>query len=322
MRSALLSLLALVLWVDALGAQERVLVRRLSDVVGIREGNPPKERVLYYFDPMAELAQGDHVEQGSGGQSEITLSLGGLVKMHASAHLIIKRISEFGDVLEFPLLTTLEARSVDRMLTLALPGGTLCQLEGTEVFISVQPGTIQIRNQGGNPITVYGNVLLRRENENGSGHGQLQLLRGEEVHIPLFGGAGGGTGDSETELWGVTPVRHSGAALLQRDGDRLSVWLASAGEDTVTIGGVSTRPGSGRLRISNRWHRDPPPEPEVVVELSVDPEAGDASPVDELTEDEAAMGETGEADAGGDEPAGGEADDGETDDVDDTEDDE
>jgi len=293
-RRALLPLLALALCASSLMAQELVTVRRLSDVVGVREGNPPTERVLYYFEPITRLAQGDPIEQGSGGSSEIILSAGGLVAMDAAAHAILRRISSNGDVIEFPLLTTLEARAVDRRLSLLLPGGTRCELENTEVYISVQPGRMQIRNQGGGPITVSGDLWLRRCSGEGIGHGKLKLKRGEEVHIPLFEVSGTEAEGAETELWGVLPVRHFGVAQLEREGASLHLSLASGAEadasGTVTVGGVATRPGTTRLLIRNPRHMEPPPEP--VVELP-EPEA---LPIveEELPLDAAAMPEADE----------------------------
>jgi hypothetical protein len=309
-RHAVLPLLALILCASSLAAQELVTVRRLSDVVGVREGSPPTERVLYYFEPITRLAQGDHIEQGSGGASEIILSAGGLVAMDASAHAILRRISANGDVIEFPLLTTLEARALDRPLSLALPGGTRCNLLNTEVYIAVEPGRMQIRNQGGMPITVLGDLLLRRGSGTGVGLGELRLKRGEEVYIPLFEVSGTEAKGAETELWGVLPVRHFGVAALERDGDRLHVSLAGDADadasGTVTVGGVATRPGTGRLLIRNPRHTEPPPAPVEALEPDVEPE--------EVVEEEAVSAETGMPDA--DEEPAAEGDAGDTPDPD------
>ncbi|HTE06163.1 MAG TPA: hypothetical protein VK824_08205, partial [Planctomycetota bacterium] len=103
---------------------EKVHVRRLSDVVAVREGPRASERVLYYFNPNLMLSQSDHVEQGSGGQSELTLPGGATLQMHATAHVELSLLSPEGDVLRFPLLTRVEAAVLDRPLDLILPGGT------------------------------------------------------------------------------------------------------------------------------------------------------------------------------------------------------
>jgi hypothetical protein len=316
--SVLAPLVALALCATSVAAQELVTVRRLSDVVGVREGNPPTERVLYYFEPITRLAQGDHIEQGSGGSSEIILSAGGLVAMDASAHAILRKISAIGDVIEFPLLTTLEARAVDRPLSLALPGGTRCNLLNTEVYIAVQPGRMQIRNQGGNPITVLGDLLTRRGSGEGIGHGQLRLKRGEEVYIPLFEVSGTEAEGAETESWGVLPVRHFGVAELERDGGNLRVSLAEGADagasGTVTVGGVATRPGAGRLLIRNPWHTEPPPAPVEVPEPEpapiVEEELTADADVPEEPAEDAAEGESPdpETDGGTDDEDGSEDD--------------
>lgn len=325
MRRLLLLTLALILAADTLAAQERVLVRRLSDVVVVREGDPAKERVLYYFAPTAQLAQGDHLEQGSGGQSEILLSAGGLVSMHAAAHVILKRISANGDVLQFPLLTTLQARAGDRLLSLSLPGGTRCTLQNTEVFVSIESGRMRIRNQGGQMVVVQGDLVLRRGTGTGGGRGSLQLKRGEEILLPLFDVSGGVGEGSEIEMWGVLPVRHSGGATLEQEGDRLRLSVRD-GTDAeaaaaVTVGGVSTLPGTTRLMLHNPGHLELPPPPEPVEPdepamrategKGVEPAAEEA---DQDLEEASEVDDLADSDVVGDEPDdGGQEDESESD---------
>jgi len=92
-------LLALALLASVAAAQEQVLVRRLSDSAAVRDGRTQTERVLYYFDPTATLVQGDEIEQGSSGHTELLLDGLGHVAIYSTAHVKLVSLSPGGDVL-------------------------------------------------------------------------------------------------------------------------------------------------------------------------------------------------------------------------------
>ena len=249
---------------------ETALARRLSDSVAVRIGPQRLERVLYYFSPTAELAEGDELEQGSGGHSEIGLPEGGRVQLHSTAHLVVEALGRpaggdgglGGDVLVFPLLTKARITSFTRPLTVIVPGGANCSFQGTEIEVLTEPGRVLVRNQGGLPVEVLGLLSLERgesSNNSLSGVGRLILERGQEVVLPLFRllpvGRGGMLSD-----WDRLTLRHDGGWVFEESPGVLRVSRpedlpekAPVPADDLTIQGVRARaiPGEALL-VSNR----------------------------------------------------------------------
>lgn len=250
----------------AAAEHETVEVRRLSDVVAVREGARSSERVLYYFNPTMRLAQGDHVEQGSAGHSEITLPGGGLLQLNATAHLVIERLAPEGDVLRLSLVTSLEATARERPLRLLLPGGVACDILQTGVRALLVPGRMFLRNAGGQPVVLGGQLRLEREGGDPLTTSSLVLQRGEGVRVVLVAGAGEPDG-AQVDLWGALPLRHDGGLRLERAGDLLRA--APEGEADpaglrLSVRGVRTVPRPG-LVLRNPAHIElpssPPPPP-------------------------------------------------------------
>ncbi len=299
----------------AVAADEKVNVRRLSDVVVVREGPRAAERVLYYFNPDVELSQGDHVAQGSGGQSDVMLPGGATILLYATAHLELSLLSIEGDVLRFPLLTRLEAGALERPLTLILPGGTQVRLQNTTLLVRVEPGRMLVRNTGEGSVTVTGDLRLERVAEPGQPLGQMNLQLGEEVYIPLFRVSGSETG-TLTDLWGLVTVRHHRGLQLAPEGNELRLRrdagdASAAGEGVVavveeaSVGGVTTRwlPGS-TLVIRNPRHVDVPAAPVVPAAEAPAPEI---APATDAPADAAPAAEPDAAPAPGASDVGGEA---------------
>jgi hypothetical protein len=249
---------------------DKVNVRRLADVVAVREGPRAAERVMYYFNPDLLLSQGDHVEQGSGGQSDLTLPGGARIQLHASAHLELALVSPEGDVVRFPLLTRLDASALERPLTLILPGGTQLRMQNTSLDVHVDPGRMRVRNTGSGPVNVTGDLRLQPGHEGDETAGRLELQRGEEVLIPLFRVSSSQVG-TVTDLWGLLTVRHQRGLRLSPEGGVLRLErdagdVSAAGDAPVAVveeavvGGVTTRwlPGS-TLVIRNPRHIEAPP---------------------------------------------------------------
>jgi hypothetical protein len=278
MKRALLVLLALA---PLALAQEKVRARRLSDVVSVREGPSETERVLYYFNPTVDLVQGDELEQGSGGHSELTLEGDGLLILYSNAHVKLDKLAAEGDVLAFPTLTRVEATTGDRPLQLALPGGTTCDLLQAHVTVKVEYGRLLIRNEAGTPVHVHSDLRLERQPPDDVPAGDLDLTRGEEVRLVLVAGEAEESGES-LMLWGVLPVRHTGDIDVLPEGDQLRVH-APPGDSldyrsNLTVGGVRTVPRPG-LVVRNPRHEEPPPAPVVPVpEAPAAPAAGDQPP--------------------------------------------
>lgn len=238
---------------------ERITARRLSDVVAVREGERATERVLYYFNPVAGLAQGDELEQGSGGHSELLLSGGSLLELSATAHVILERLAPEGDVLRLPIVTSLQASSRERPLRLLLPGGIACDILGTSVRALLVPGRMALRNTGSHPVALGGELRLERPGGDPLAARSLILQRGEEVRVVLVAGTGGPDATA-LDLWGVVPVRHEGALELQREG----AWLRATAADPLavrlSVGGVRTVPLPG-LALRNPAHVELPSSP-------------------------------------------------------------
>lgn len=252
--------------VPAAGERETVEVRRLSDVVAVREGARSPERVLYYFNPTIRLAEGDHVEQGSAGHSEITLPGGGLLQLNATAHLVLDKLAPEGDVLRLTLATSLEATARERPLRLLLPGGVACDILETGVRALLVPGRMALRNTGSQPVVLGGQLRLEREGGDPLATTSLVLQRGEGVRVVLVAGAGEPDG-AQVDLWGALPVRHDGGLRLEHAGDQLRPSPEGEADPAalrLTVRGVRTVPRPG-LVLRNPAHLElpasPPPPP-------------------------------------------------------------
>jgi hypothetical protein len=269
-------LAALLAVASATRAQEEVLVRRYSDVVAIRVAPGEREKVLYYFDPTADLRQGGHVEQGSGGHSLISLSGGGRIEMRSSGHAILDRLASEGDVVRFPILTMVEIRGGARPLQLALPGGVSCSLGEGTLLIEELPKRLRLRNQGGYAVSVIGPTATEA----------AQLAPGEEVVYPLLEIPP--PLKQSTLEWGDVLVRYSPGVEVLADGQTLRVERSAEGElhaeAPVSVGGVATRPGPGLLVVRNL--RPPVPRPPEPPPAAEPPPAVEPAPAEPAAEPE------------------------------------
>jgi hypothetical protein len=274
---------------------EKVVVRRLSDVVAVREGPRSPERVLYYFDPTVELPEGSHIEQGSGGHTEIKLAGEGLIIMQASAHAILRRLAAEGDVLEYVTITRVEAHAgSERPLQLLLPGHTTVDLLGTYVTVTSEPGRLRVRNEGSTPVRIETDMRLERDQPTDEPAGRMELARGEEVRLVLVGGLVDPAGESVEMIWGTVPVRHTGEIQVLPEGDLLRMQApgGTLQDDTsiLTVRGVRIKPRPGLVVRNPRWVPPPAPPPEQaapvepppaeppVVEPAAEPPAGENPP--------------------------------------------
>ena len=222
-------------------ATETARIRRLNDTVAVRQGDDRIERILYPFDPTADLAPGDELEQGSGGQSTIVLAAGGLVKLYMSGHMIVERLGEQGDVLRFPTITLAEIEAGNRPLEIHLPGGTTCAFEAGVMTVRIEPGRLFVRNDGGTVIEVTGVLTLEAGQEGGDGLATLMVGRGEEVHLPLFRSRATPLGN-QLGAWDELSLRHSGGFGLEPSEGDLWVRPSEAeARDVLTVGGVRVR---------------------------------------------------------------------------------
>jgi hypothetical protein len=243
-------------------AQERVLLRRYADVVAVRARADGPEEVLYYFDPTRELPQGAHIQQGSGGFSQLHLSGGALLAPHASTQLVLERLSPAGDVVRLPMLSLLEVVGGTRKLELVLPGGTRCELLQSTLLIEMLPGRLRIRNQKGEGVVVTGLIGVTPPPAGGGeepepGQGRVQLLAGQEIQIPMYSGKPpiGGMGSMR---WAGRLVRYGPGVSIAGDVRTLRIGREAEGllheTANVEVGGVVSMPGGGRLVV-----RDPRP---------------------------------------------------------------
>ena len=297
MKRALLVLLALA---PLAVAQEKVRARRLSDVVSVREGPAEIERVLYYFNPTVDLVQGDDLEQGSGGHSELTLGGEGQLILFANAHVAMTKLAAEGDVLTFYTLTRVEAKTGDRPLQLALPGNTTCDLLQAHVTVKLEYGRLLIRNEASTPVRVVSDLRLERDPPADVPTGELNLARGEEVRLVLVGGESEQSGES-VMLWGGLPVRHTGDIEVHPEGDQLRIH-APPGDSldyrsALTVGGVRTVPRPGLVVRNPRYEEAPPappaavPEPPAPAEPATPTEGEQPPPADEGVPPDAPAGD-------------------------------
>jgi len=232
-------------------AQEQVLVRRLSDVVAVRTAESERERVLYYFRPTAELVQGDEVEQGVGGHSELTMPEGGRAELFARAHVRLERIHPEIDVLSLPTFTTMEVSSASRPIGLRLPGGITCRVELTTAHLTLDVGRLTIRNEGGQPLEVRG--PLQVSTDPGARASTIYVERGEEVRLPVFEEPAS-LPEAERTTWADRAVRHAGGEVrVEPDGRALRLWTEEEGVRPVTVGGVRTRVPLGPRLLIRDW---------------------------------------------------------------------
>jgi len=260
---------------DAAPEGEQVVAWRLSDVVAVRVGPTARERVLYYFDPTVNLAEGGHLEQGSGGHSEVTISGGGVLALHATGHIELVRLAKDGDVIRLPLVTRLEVRAGDRPLELQLPAGTACEIvPGNLLLVTAEPGRLRIRNLGDVPFAVTGDMRLSREAEQSAAGGRIELNAGEEVFMPIF--AVGGEEGTVTEMWGKLPVRHSRGVELDMAGALLRMSRAPESVEATevfSVRGVYTLASVGsRFVIHDPLWVEPKPPAETPTEEGMEPD--------------------------------------------------
>lgn len=249
-RGVLIGALALAVLDPGAAGQEQVQMRRFSDVVAVRPAPGQAEHILYYFDPIADLAQGGEVEQGSGGLSEIYLSGGAKIILRASGHAVLETLAPEGDVVRFPLVTFVEVQGGSRPLLLELPTGVLAQVNETSLLIEATPGRLRLRNQRGDPVAVTGPDATQ----------PTPLAHGEEIIFPLIETQA--PHEQSLLTWDDLAVRYSPGVQVTQDGQRLIVAREADGElhaeAPLSVGGVATRPGAGQLVI--RDPRVPPPQ--------------------------------------------------------------
>lgn len=242
---------------DGSAASETALARRFHDSVAVRRGPDRTEHVLYYFEPTAELAVDDELEQGSSAQSEITLPGGTRFELRATAHAIVRRMQPDGDVVELPLVTRAYVEAGDRPLTVIIPGGSRCLLRDTSMELRLDPGRIVVRNEGHEPVEVVGVISLERGETPTTrlgGRGHVVLERGNEVHLPLLGLDPVGRG-VVVETIGRLTLRQDGGYDVESDGDDIVIRRASedAAPEVVTVAGVRTWCEPGQvLRVASR----------------------------------------------------------------------
>ena len=246
-------LLPLLTWGAApiAAAQEEITVRRFADLVAVRQGAQAHERVLYYFSPTAGLTAGDEVEQGGGAHSELALSAAGRVEIHDPTHILVARLDPEGDVLRFARLTRASASSGDRVLTLVLPNGARCILDGASVELTHELGRLRVRNVGALPVTVRGALELKPGmTASPKSLDKIVLAKGEEVRMPYFGEPAPLDQPQVTE-WSDLTVRHDDGAVVAATAQRLEV--AAQRDTELRVAGVRTRLTAGQvLVVTNR----------------------------------------------------------------------
>ncbi len=314
-------------------AQEKVLVRRYSDVVAVREGPSSAERVLYAFNPTANLIQGGQVEQGSSGQSEVVFSGGGRIVLYGAARLELETIDAGGDVVRLPMVVMVEAHGGARPLTLTLPGELRCELDQASCEVHLEDGRLRVRNIGGRAIRVHGYLSLDREGSGREPVDSLELVRGEEVDLPLFVDPSDGPrerqdswrgmvvsteedvdlvaagdellvgGDGQLRVGGVRTRVSDGAGLVLLDLRRRPDWLPPAPINSTRLGApkpapaTPVRPADGEA-VSQPAGKQPVPEKPA----PADPESPDPAPVDPEPQDEPLGDEPGSDDPAPAEP--------------------
>lgn len=242
----------------AAGPSEQVLLRQLRPAVTVRLGEQREERVLYYFSPTANLGVGDEFEQGGAAHSLTLLAEGGYAELWASAHLIVDRLDAAGDVLRLSEVTTGTIVSSGRPLVLVLPGGVRAEFQRTRVDLTLQPGSLRVRNRGETPVNLIGFLAVDRAPPAENGEGLLVLDRGEEAELPLFRHAPPLPGRL-ADRWSDLQLRHDGGFLLEPGSGSLVVRPSPEGgpvRDHISVGGVHTSLAGERMLLV-RNHRAP-----------------------------------------------------------------
>jgi hypothetical protein len=165
-------------------------------------------------------------------------------------------------------------RGGSRPLELKLPGGVRCQMLETSLLVEVTPGRLRVRNQVGQEVNVIGPEPAK----------PFHLFPGEEVGYPVFDLPA--PLEQSTMRWGQVAVRYAPGVQLTAQEGVLFVEREAEGqlhaEAPLSVGGVATRPGAGRLVILDPHYAPAPPEalPEAPVETPV---ATPVAPAEEPT---------------------------------------
>lgn len=253
---------------------EQVYVRRTSDSVVVRFAADGSQRTLYSHDGARVLGVGDEVEQGSSGRTDWVLPGGGVVSMSSAGHGIIERLGGKRDWLNFPYVTYLTATSQSRPLGIALGPNLRASFEGTTIKVTRDAGVYTIRNEGGTPVQIAGDLVHKRDaTADVSARPDPRIAPSDPIGIVTLGVAeeirvvprSTIERGKEVELWGDLPVRHGGAVELVPEGDALVLRGTDQEEPSrVSVGGVTliATPNDAlvvrRLRPRPAGHEAPP----------------------------------------------------------------
>lgn len=228
-------------------ADDQVYVRRYADTVVVRRAADGTERTLYSHDGARFLGVGDEVEQGSSGRSDWVLPGGGTVSMGSSGHGIIAGLGGKRDRLTFPHATQLSVTSQGRPLVVLLAGTVRAAFEGTTLKVTYDAGVYTVRNEGGQPILITGDLSHRRQATAPISAapdprvaptdppGSVTLGVGEELRVAARRTDPRGP---QVELWGAIPVWHSGTVALEPGDDALVVRAEGPLPGDASVGGV------------------------------------------------------------------------------------
>lgn len=248
----ILKALFVALLAAATAAQEQVALRQLTPSVAVRVGADRSERVLYYFSPTASLAQGDEFEQGGGAHSAVQFAEGSHAEFWASTHVHLDRIDPEGDVLRMPIVTMGLFESKTRPMVLVLPGGVRAAFTGTIVDVRTEPGRMQVRNRGEEPIQLTGFLSVDRLPEGPGGEGVLVLGRGQEANLPLFRITPPLPGRI-IENWSELQLRHDGAFRVEPGSESVVLRPSDEGgwnpREVISVAGVHTRLDADRTLL-------------------------------------------------------------------------
>ena len=283
-------LLSLLLLTVGAVAQQEAQVRRLKDLVMVRQGIDATERSLFAHDPVALLAVGDELEQGGAASSVLVVpapDLSGdsqgstLMRFYGPAMIRLVASGDEADALRVPLVTHMEAEVGPRVLVLQFPGDISLSMRETSLALHSEPGRLRVRNTGGEAIRLTGPIAVARGMLESSGPTtRILVQRGEEVRVPLYTAPLGSEGRSQGQ-WGPLTIRFEEGVLPSGSGWRLQLAATDVDGGWASLGGVWTRARPGRMLMVTDQRRfgqpftmtvEPEEAPEFIETPEIEPE--------------------------------------------------
>jgi len=155
---------------------QKVEVIRFSDRVVVKNNQTAEEKVLFYNDKLAILAEGDEVRQGTSAISECRFEDEGILRFFSRARFRFGTLSREKHVIMVDDFTRVRVQAREDV-TLLLPGGTRLITKMGDCYLEKDMDFIKIRNAGFYEIKLSGHLVDPEDEVVPAGH---------SISIPLY----------------------------------------------------------------------------------------------------------------------------------------